>query len=573
MIVFPIQLQMNENTLGTCADVALALFCAEFSYLNFTKVEREMELRRLKILGLHSVILKVNTKDILQNGKKNLSTLKILDESIRYCCEIRLFCILEIELDYIDGFFVDSISNIIMTLSKPYFHFVGGRLLGIIAKQRDLLEIVSKDSFSENIFLWQRTLLGFHFFGINSNNKSLQAKSIGLEGSFSNFLDALIVGLENAYSFFELKNLQAFLKDNRDNHLSIKELIRSCQIFSDFQFRVAQKVIALNAPHLQSLDTVSCILKRAKEIGLVFIRNRRPEFDFNSIGFSIRIDKEQSYNFPYDLILSKEYVLFPMALKIGESNIEYCSVQVIYRFLGVQKEIWFCKEISGLQAGISVDGVFYKIRIMKRNIFKFSKKVVEIYCLSKYDNRFHQIIIRNNRAYMLLSAMESLVLEEGFVLQTKEKKERICILPSPNFLLSEFLDLEYYGKHFTVYTVENRFDSILAKVWESKSGVWRMEVPESFIKFRLQRKNAIDNSRVIIQSVFLIVDSFENVRIMLGDKVLFPRKKQRKIDLSGFNVEEIESMQVHSSIMPILRFEFVQGIEVHSKDNNAIRLV
>lgn len=541
MIIYPIHLELNEQ-LGSNEEVSLALFCAEFSYAGLSAAQAQEDVQSCKQLGLHSILLTVHHADCDLENIKNKENLLLLHDTVKYCCEYKLFVI--VELDFCKSSFSRCFETV-HTLLHSYYHTCGGKLLGFVVNSKEGSNALL-DRFSDGgMFVWQRYEEGFFLANLSVSNKLMHARKLPPSAAFEQIFQASYHFISQGYTLLFLSQFSRFLHhgNEREKH-RLKEFLHSIRIYSDYCFVEQRIAEPLADPSLSSLNAVSCFVKKANNIGLLMLIRCNKDVPFNSIGFDIRDFQNKPIAFPDDLILLDTYAIFPLAMQLRDNTVDFMSAQLLYRFVYHNKEIWFCKEIRQIPPQISIAGQCCQLEVMKQNHFQLHDFELEIYCVSRHDERMHAVLLYRNHPYLLLSNMRMHSCKDGVLLQSSKDRDQLSIMPCPEFILSSHLRKVFLNTHYAAYVPKIAGDLLQADII-SKNGAYCIPVPESLKQIDYTFVNEAGRGISLVNDVLLKLIFEGSAEIIIGR-----RRFQAKGEIS-FSLGRYYEDILHADILII----------------------
>lgn len=517
-ITIPLNIQSN---LGTNNEVSLAMFCAEFSFMDMPQRFWENELLNIKRMGLYAVVF------TLGNGEDtNFAQLRIHIKQVHILCnlcsKVGVFCIIKINI--LNTLFETHV-HIIQTAFHQQYYYNGGKLLGYIC----LKNVPYKNNgLDEQAFIWQVGQENHILCNVDSLHMHICQK----QEFFSMFLNDVHKNLPQ-YSMFYVEDIK---------HLpyifALQEFMHTCNAFCDCVFKKSLSIV--------QNDSLFCTLKSANKTNLLLIQSKADIEEQINLVFT---NECQAILFSLTFTQTKNmYAILPVFIQYNQFCIEYASVQIVDRCIYKNKEIWVCKEIEGIIPQISLQGKVYPLSIMQKNEFTINEFKLEIYCVSKYERRNYRVLMYRAVPYIIFSNFEIKVLTKGFVLYSNALQKNITIFPNPEFTLP-FLK-KSFNSNFAAYQIQNRAQMLFADI-EKEGGVYRIQIPAQ-VHSLYAIKQDVMVSTMYLEGYHLKIECAGN-NILFLQKEVFPFHDIIEIVLNNAMIESNE-IYVQSQTKPIAIF-------------------
>ncbi len=534
MIIYPFKISKYiDDNIGTIKPASIAVFCTDFSYTTIEKEFWEESLINLKNSGINGIRINVVWADIeIFEGKYYLFEQNNIHKLLKYCSKIGMFVIINfipfanIEynglpsyLRHIDCFNnfnntanINHLNRFISILHNSFgdmYSVQNGPIIGVSMDFDDYFfesKTEKSKAFNEVIKIFNDNSIPVDIYWINDNNvdnNSYSIININKETNYNNYL--------NNYSLCNISVLDT-ISSNQDLIEVLSILISKGQsifCFSDY-FEICNPYnIEYNS------SKIECLLNKTKN----FFRA------INCFEEFYVIEKEKAYNLANSkgiksnetkLLICKDSneisVVFN-SLEFGKSIIEFCNIQILFRGVYKDKEVWLCKETELFKPQIMVDNKLINITPMEAINIITKGKVVEIFCLSKYDNRNYLVVSHNNKPYFVLSDAYLSNIENGFSVLCMGKNVDIIIWPKPSDHIFKYPNKSFESLDYVTFITKINFNKEAVNFTKLNKTQYSIDLPSSLIIDMAKLKNKKDNI-----AIDLILPKNANININ-GNKI------------------------------------------------------
>ncbi|NMD38331.1 MAG: hypothetical protein GYA87_06615 [Christensenellaceae bacterium] len=567
MIVYPFRIgKKTDKNIGTKNVASIATFCTDFSYTLIDESLWYQSLINIKNYGIDGIKINLAWGDIeLAQDKYFLNGQNNIHKLCKLCKNIGIFVIINFvpfacknyknhglpsylnNINIFNDFYKENnliyfnrFINIVHNSLGNMYTIYGGPIIGVSIDLDDdffvsnhekskAYQIILGAFNNNNIvlnFVWTNDLNNstkintnkiINVNGIEDNIKESNDFSLyninlkSIVNKNQNVLELIILSINNGQGIFCLNDFFEMIypysniyNDVKFSGLKyeLKKLIRSISCFDEYY--------ALSKESL--LKTSNLNYKNEKDKKIMFCNE----------------DNETSIIFTN--------------LFFGNSLINYCNIQVVFRGIYNNREVWLCKESTLFKPQISIDNKVIDIVPMETTTVISNGKVIEIFCLSKYDKRNYLVVSHKQKPYFVLSDGELVNIENGFSLMCCGVNKDITIWPKPSVNIFKYPNKSFEGFDYVSFKTRLNFSKEALNIKETDNNQLKIEITNSIINELISIKNSYDNIALEIFSpskAILIINGKEIAKLKENEPLILFLKQYTFEIINGEIILEV----------------------------------